>query len=123
MREHPLTFEHQHRLGVGSLLCVCGAAGRGLVPLEQLVHFTLDVCGAPVAVSLGDGKPLAHGVAGKTSGGSPVGYLDLASVKDDADGHRQRKGTWLACLSTCSCTSAKFSPDYSVLEELRLFVP
>lgn len=56
-----LTFQHHHRLGTRSILPLRAAAGRGLVPLEQLVHLPLDVRGAPVAVALGDGEPLAHG--------------------------------------------------------------
>lgn len=61
------TFQHHHHLlllrtaGHHLLLLLCGAAGRRIVSLEQLVHLPLHLWRVALAVALGDGEPLAHG--------------------------------------------------------------
>lgn len=64
------TFQHHHHLllllGTAGrllllLLLLCGAAGRRIVSLEQLVHLPLHLWRVALAVALGDGEPLAHG--------------------------------------------------------------
>lgn len=61
------TFQHHHHLLLGTAgrlllhLLLCGAAGRRIVSLEQLVHLPLHLWWVALAVALGDGEPLAHG--------------------------------------------------------------
>lgn len=102
------TFQDHHHLGAAGNLPLRTAGGRGLVSLKQLVHLPLDVWGAPVAVALGDGEPLAHGWRRETR----VFLPRCGLTRGDKD---TEKRSWSACCRGPLSPCAKFISGYSVL--------